>query len=93
MNSRAADVIMAQRSEEADFFYRDRVPADASDDPKQMACQAYAGLLWCKPFYYYVAQRWIEGDETQPRPAAERASKAENWRNLICSDVLSMGNP
>ncbi len=86
----AADALLQQRQSEADTFYGTHLPAAAPPEQQQIARQAYAGLLWCKQFYYYVAERWMEGDEAQIKPAPERADKAENWRHLFCRDVLSM---
>ena len=90
MDRAGADEVMARRVGEADQFYRTRIPAEAPVEQRQIARQAYAGLLWCKQFYYYVAARWMEGDEAQPKPDSKRAEKAESWRHLFCRDVLSM---
>ena len=60
-------------------------------DARNVARQAYAGLLWTKQFYYYVAQRWLEGDPAQPAPPSERLnSPNSDWRHLFCRDILSV---
>ena len=81
----------AERVREADAFYAERIPAALSEDERNVSRQAYAGLLWTKQFYYYISERWLEGDPAQPPPPDSRKT-AENreWRHLFCRDVLSM---
>ena len=91
MDQAGFEAAFAQRRAEADAFYHAVIPEDCTDDERAIARQAYAGLLWSKQFYYYVAARWAEGDPAQPAPPAERASgSSEDWRHLFCRDVLSM---
>jgi hypothetical protein len=85
------DLIFAERIEEADEFYADRIPADLSADEKQIARQAYAGLLWSKQFYEYIVKDWLEGDPEQPTPPEARATGRNNDWNLIYNrDIISM---
>ena len=80
-----------QRKEDADKFYADRMLEDYNDDEKNISRQAYAGLLWSKQFYYYVSQRWLEGDPAQPTPPQERLNSPNaQWRHLFCRDILSV---
>ncbi len=82
---------LAQRVREADEFYACRLPRSFNDDERNVARQAYAGLLWSKQFYYYVSERWLSGDPAQPAPPKERLdSENVNWRHLFCRDVLSI---
>ena len=91
MDRSGFEAAFAQRRAEADAFYDVVIPKDCTDDERAIARQAYAGLLWSKQFYYYVAARWAEGDPAQPAPPADRASgSSEDWRHLFCRDVLSM---
>ena len=84
------DQAFATRRREADEFYEPRLSADLSPAVRQIARQAYAGLLWCKQFYYFVADRWLAGDPTQVSPPEGRGKKQKNWKHLFCRDVLSM---
>ena len=81
----------AERLQEADAFYAKRMPETFSDDERNVSRQAYGSLLWSKQFYYYVAERWLQGDPAQPGPPAERLQGGNaNWRHLFCRDILSM---
>ena len=81
----------AERVREADAFYAERIPAALSEDERNVSRQAYAGLLWTKQFYYYVSERWLEGDPAQPPPPESRKTiENREWRHLFCRDVLSM---
>jgi hypothetical protein len=80
-----------QRQAEAEQFYADRMPSAYTNDERNIARQAYAGLLWSKQFYYYISQRWLEGDPSQPTPPKERLSRSNaQWRHLFCRDILSV---
>jgi hypothetical protein len=81
----------ALRKEEADAFYSERIPATFGEDERNVSRQAYAGLVWTKQFYYYISQRWFDGDPAQPVPPNERLKGVNaDWRHLYCRDILSM---
>jgi hypothetical protein len=87
----AFDRTMREREAEADAFYAELAPADATADEALVMRQAFAGLLWCKQFYAYDVARWLDGDPGQPAPSAERAhGRNAAWRNLDAFDILSM---
>ena len=91
LSSAEFDACFSQRKQEADDFYASRIPASYSVDEQGVSRQAYAGLLWTKQFYYYVSERWFEGDPAQPKPPAERLQgRNADWRHLFCRDILSM---
>jgi hypothetical protein len=85
----AAAEIFEQRIAEADEFYAARIPKEATTEECNVSRQAYAGLLWCKQFYYFIAQQWMSGDPAQVTPPP-RSKKSEEWRHLFCRDILSM---
>jgi len=88
---KAFDDLFAQRSREADDFYDHRIHAVSSPEQKQIARQAYAGLLWSKQFYNYVVSDWLDGDPNEPPPPAGHAqSRNADWRQVFARDVLSM---
>ena len=90
------DAIFAKRIAEADAFYADRIPADSisidSDEAaRNVARQAYAGLLWSKQFYQYIVKDWLAGDANEPPPpAARRFGRNHDWPHLYNRDVISM---
>ncbi len=80
-----------QRIAEADFFYNATYPDSMAAAERQVARQAYAGLLWSKQFYYYAVQDWLEGDPSQPTPPAARwRGRNSEWLHLFNRDVVSM---
>ncbi len=83
------DKIFAARQQEANEFYEEIIPASCSDAEKAVTRQAYAGLIWTKQFYAYSTREWLEGDPTQPAPAATRKRNAD-WPHLYNRDIISM---
>ena len=91
MDQKAFEEVFALRQREADAFYGERIPESFNEDERNVSRQAYAGLLWTKQFYYYVSERWFEGDPAQPKPPQERLKGPNSdWRHLFCRDILSM---
>ena len=85
------DRVFADRLNEADEFYRNRVPPGTSEDDRRISRQAYAGLLWTKQFYHYVVKEWLEGDPAQPPPPpSRRQGRNKDWGHLFNRDVISM---
>ncbi len=85
------DAIFDARMREADEFYDTVLPATLSDDARNVARQALAGVLWSKQYYHYVVKTWIDGDPKQPSPPAERRSgRNREWTHLYNADVVSM---
>jgi hypothetical protein len=87
----AFDQVFADRIREADAFYAARTPAGLRAEERQVARQAYAGLLWTKQFYHYVVKGWLGGDPGQPAPPAARMrGRNHDWPHLHNRDVISM---
>ena len=85
------DRLLALRKGEADDFYRTVIPDDLSSDAQNVMRQGFAGMLWSKQFYHYVIKNWLEGDQSQPPPAAERKTgRNSQWPHLYNADVISM---
>ena len=88
---RAFDEIFELRREEADEFYATVLPDTLSDDARNVARQACAGLLWSKQYYHYVVKHWLDGDPAQPAPPADRQQgRNREWTHLYNADVISM---
>lgn len=90
LDEAAFEACFAARQREADAFYATVIPDTCSDDERAVSRQAYAGLLWTKQFYYYVDQRWYDGDPAQPPPEERATRRSDDWRHLFCRDVLSV---
>ncbi len=86
--------MLTKRRDEADEFYAEVIPADADDDARLVARQAFAGMIWGKQFYRYDVARWLDGDPTQPPPPPERRDgRNHGWTHLDARDILSMPDP
>jgi hypothetical protein len=87
----AFDAIFSQRLAEADAFYAEHIPVALSADQKNVARQAYAGLLWSKQFYQMIVETWLKGDPLQPPPPpGHMRGRNADWPHLFSRDVLSM---
>ena len=85
------DRVMADRRAEADEFYAELTPRQASADEAMVMRQAFSGMLWSKQLFYYDVARWLDGDPTQPRPPNQRLSgRNAHWRNFNAFDIMSM---
>ena len=83
--------VIARCRNEADEFYAELTPADASDDEAAVMRQAFAGMLWSKQFYHYDVARWLDGDPAQPPPPVRRLhGRNAKWRSFQAFDVMSM---
>src|SRR5262249_21912069 len=53
------DTVRARRLSEADEFYGELTPSEASADEALVLRQSLAGMLWSKQLYYYGVARWL----------------------------------
>jgi len=82
--------IFIQRQKEADEFYDSKISGTLSSKEKEIARQAFAGLLWTKQFYHYVVEEWLRGDPLQPIPPPDRLyGRNKEWQHVFCRDVIS----
>jgi len=85
------DRVVARRRAEADEFYAELTPREASADEAMVMRQAFAGMLWSKQLYCYDVTRWLDGDPDQPAPPPERLTgRNSHWRNFDAFDIMSM---
>lgn len=83
--------VMENARSEADQFYNHVIPADSSEDERQITRQAYAGLLWTKQFYHMSVRNWLEGDPIGPIPPESRKhGRNSDWPHLFNRDIISM---
>ncbi len=87
----AFDEVMAARRAEADEFYAELTPKEASADEAMVMRQALSGMLWSKQLYYYDVKRWLDGDPTQPAPPpSRRYGRNSRWQTFDAFDIMSM---
>ncbi|MGH7630407.1 MAG: MGH1-like glycoside hydrolase domain-containing protein [Gemmatimonadales bacterium] len=85
------DRTFGERIREADEFYADTLPPQATAEERNVLRQGYAGLLWSKQFYHYVVREWLPGDPSQPPPPGNRLDgRNSEWTHLFNRDVISM---
>ena len=87
----AFEKIVSQRIRESDDFYAMVLPDHLTAETRNVARQAYAGLLWSKQFYHYVIEEWLAGDPGMPAPPESRLSGRNiEWRHFHSRDILSV---
>ena len=85
------DAIIEQRQQEADAFYDDIAPPEASTDEKHVQRRALAGLLWTKQSYIFDVARWLDGDNPDwPPPESRKKIRNQHWRHLNSMRVMTM---
>lgn len=84
--------ILAARKEDADAFYREILPCDLCEDHRNIARQAYAGILWNKMYYNLVIPEWLAGDpQFYPSlpPHDPETARNSGWLHLYSDDIVS----
>jgi hypothetical protein len=85
------DAVLAQRKAEADEYFASVAPADVTPDEATVLRQAAAGMIWCKQFYHYDVQTWLDGDPAQPPPPPQRLEgRNHDWTHVANREVISM---
>lgn len=83
--------VFLDRKSEADEFYASVIPANLSDDAKNVMRQSLAGMLWSKQFYHYVVKNWLAGDSATSAPPKQRLyGRNSDWKHLYNDDIISM---
>ncbi len=83
--------IVQLRSDEADAFYDQIIPANETTEQRHISRAAYAGLMWTKQFYHYIVDDWLEGDaDVMTPPQSRKGGRNRDWRHLYARDILSM---
>ncbi|HYM60222.1 MAG TPA: glucosidase [Thermoanaerobaculia bacterium] len=85
------DAIIAARRAEADEFYAAIHPKNASAEERNVQRQAFAGMLWSKQSYLFDIDVWLDGDDpNHPPPAQRQHARNSRWRHLNSMRILSM---
>jgi len=85
------DRVFEARIRDTDEFYNDLLGPDLLPEPRNIARQAGAGLLWNKQFYHYSVKDWLDGDAGEPPPPeGHKHVRNVDWQHLFNRDVISM---
>jgi hypothetical protein len=83
--------VFSLRKQEADDFYADLQKNIYDEDLKNIQRQAYAGMMWCKQYYYYNVEQWLDGDPSmKDLPKNRKKNRNSKWRHLSNSNLISM---
>ncbi|MFL0791224.1 MAG: glucosidase [Prochlorococcus sp.] len=84
------DDIFNHRRDEWNGYLETIAPGLCRDD-RSIHAAATAGLFWGRKFYNWYVARWLRGDRSGPKPAAQRwRSENAYWKSLRAMDVISM---
>lgn len=78
--------IMVEREREADDYYNELLK-EIPEEMKNVAKQAWAGLVWTKQWYYLDMDQWLSGDPNKRREVPLLAEN-QNWRHLKHDDIM-----
>lgn len=85
------DEQLAQCRTVVNEYYAEIIPDTVSEDERQLARQAYAGLIWSRQFYHYSVRDWLDGDPGHPASPEDRAQRRnQDWEHLFNRRVISM---
>lgn len=85
------DAIFTERLQDADDFYAEVQKNIKNEEEKNIQRQAFAGMMWCKQFYYYNINQWQNGDPKMPFEFRGRAfQRNDTWKHAYMGNILSM---
>jgi hypothetical protein len=86
------DAIFRARLKEADEFYNDLTPPGVRTDRDRanVMRQALAGMLWTKQYYYFDADKWVEGHGVSPMLTAGKHVRNTEWFHMVNDHIISM---
>jgi len=88
---KAFDSIFADRTREADEFYKEVIPSSFDADQARVMRQALAGMMWSKQFYYYDVDKWLEEHGADPfKPGKRTAPRNDHWHHMYNAEIISM---
>jgi Mannosylglycerate hydrolase MGH1-like glycoside hydrolase domain len=88
---RGVDEVVQRKKAEADEFYDEVHPPEATEQEQMIQRQALAGMLWSKQNYIFDVEKWLDGDNPNwPPPAPRKSIRNAHWRHLNSLRVLSM---
>jgi len=83
--------IFTTRKQEANDFYQKILPANITEDLKNIQRKALAGVLWSKQFYHYDVEHWLNNsDGLTPVNDGKLKGRNNDWTHLKNQDVIAM---
>ncbi len=83
--------IIQEKKKEADLFYENIHPQNATAEEKQIQRQALSGMIWTKQVYIFDVGTWLQGDNPKnPPPESHRKIRNYHWRHIVSYRVFSM---
>ena len=83
--------IFTIRKQEANDFYQKILPANISDDLKNIQRKALAGVLWSKQFDHFDVEHWLNNsDGLTPVNDGKLKGRNNDWTHLKNQDVIAM---
>ena len=86
----AFDAIFSERLAEADAFYADLTPPNASADEAMVMRQALAGMLWSKQYYLFDLDCWLDEHDANPISGGKRSVRNRDWYHMVNEHIISM---
>jgi hypothetical protein len=80
----------AARTREADEFYAEVLPPNATADETLVMRQALAGMLWSKQYYSFNVNNWLAERAIDPLDPRRRSVRNRDWFHMINDHVISM---
>ena len=84
------DNLFATRAREADEFYTETLPRNATADETLVMRQALAGMLWSKQHYNFNVNNWLAERAIDPLGRRGRSVRNHNWFHMMNDHVISM---
>jgi hypothetical protein len=86
------DQVFNLRLHEANVFYDEIQHGVTDPELRLIQRQGYAGMMWCKQFFYFNIKQWLEGDPVHKNklPAGRQTGRNSHWEHLNNSNVISM---
>ncbi len=82
--------VFTTRKREADEFYAEILPHNATADETLVMRQALAGMLWSKQHYNFNVNSWLAERAIDPFAHRGHSVRNHNWFHMVNDNVISM---
>ena len=83
------DEVFADRLREADV-HKSVTPPTVSEDAANVMCEALAGMLWSKQFFFFDGDNWLDEHHSNPLHSGFQDSRNSEWFHMLNKDIISM---
>jgi hypothetical protein len=84
------EALFLARKREADEFYVEVLPSNATPDETSVMRQALAGMLWSKQYYFFNVNDWLAEHSVDPLGPRRISVRNGDWFHMMNSHVISM---